>query len=263
MVRLKNNVDMDRYRRLKDISTYIDESFYDFIEDIEVQRTIIREVIQDILIQDKNALVTIGLLVGVLNRQLECSGASMFLASRKFFRDSATLILTLMELRLDLEYISKNVDNELKWISQIKANKKLWGVRDQINAVSKDESEKSSDINVYRFLSIIKHGNPAHGHLAFQISVKPDRILIDETNSSVNPKQLLGLLSYQFERSFDSALVIAKRHEIDLSKYEPRMNEIKAIIKTKSFNNLKEMAREFFDATNKAADQPNHTKPIT
>lgn len=181
----------------------------------------------------------------------------MFLASRKFFRDSATLILTLMELRLDLEFIAKNVDNELKWISQVNANKKLWGVKDQINAVGKDDSEKSSDTNVYQFLSIIKHGNPAHGHLAFQISVKPDRILIDENNSSVNPKQLLGLLSYQFDRSFDAALVIAKRHGIDLSKYEPRMNEIKATIKTKSFNNLKEMIKEYIDATNKTADLTN------
>ncbi len=102
---------MDNYRRLKDFPTYIDEGFYDLIDDIEIQRTIIREVIKDILHQNKNSLLT----VGILNRQLECSGASMFLASRNFFRDSATLILTLMELRLDLEYIVKSVDNKLKW----------------------------------------------------------------------------------------------------------------------------------------------------
>ncbi|MFZ2325171.1 MAG: hypothetical protein WAV89_15925 [Ignavibacteriaceae bacterium] len=116
---------MDNFRRLKDLPTYIDESFYDLIDDIEVQRTIIREVISDILLQNKNPLVTVGILVGILNRKLECSGASMFLASRNFFRDSATLILTLMELRLDLEFIAKDVDNELKWISQEKSNNKL------------------------------------------------------------------------------------------------------------------------------------------
>ena len=107
----QTKITMDNYRRLKDFPTYIDEGFYDLIDDIEIQRTIIREVIKDILHQNKNSLLT----VGILNRQLECSGASMFLASRNFFRDSATLILTLMELRLDLEYIVKSVDNKLKW----------------------------------------------------------------------------------------------------------------------------------------------------
>lgn len=171
---------MDNFRRLKDLPTYIDESFYDLIDDIEVQRTIIREVISDILLQNKNPLVTVGILVGILNRKLECSGASMFLASRNFFRDSATLILTLMELRLDLEFIAKDVDNELKWISQEKSNNKLWRVKDQIISLKKDESEKSADLESYEFLSIIKHGNPAVGHLSFKIAAKPDRLIIDK-----------------------------------------------------------------------------------
>ena len=188
---------MDNYRRLKDFPTYIDESFYDLIDDIEVQRTIIRELITDILHQNKNSLVTVGIFVGILNRQLECSGASMFLASRNFFRDSATLILTLMELRLDLEFIANDVDNELKWISQERTTKKLWGVTDQIISLKKDENEKSADLKSYEFLSIIKHGNPAMGHLSFNISAKSNRLIIDKKNIAVNPKMLLSLLSYQ------------------------------------------------------------------
>ena len=128
----------------------------------------------------------------------------------------------------------------MKWVSQEKLHKKLWNVKDQINAVAKDESEKSADIKCYEFLSIIKHGNPAVGHLSFKISAKPDRLIIDEENKSLNPKQLLGLLSYQFDKSFEAALIISKRNEIDLSSLKLRMTEIQASIKTKSFNNLKE-----------------------
>lgn len=236
---------MDNYRRMKDFPTYIDESFYAFIDDIEVQRTIIREVITNILHQNKNSLVTVGVLVGILNRQLECSGASMFLASRNFFRDSAILILTLMELRLDLEFIAKNADNELKWITQEKSNKKLWNVKHQISSAAKDESEKSSDLETYEFLSIIKHGNPAVGHLSFMISAKSDRLIIDRKNNSVNPKQLLGSLSYQFDKTFDAVLTISKRNGIDLSSFQSRMTKIQASIKIKSSNNLEQMIKEY------------------
>lgn len=233
-----------QYRKLKDYHSLKDEDFYDLIVDVKTQKAIISEIIQEIIDQNKNSLVTIGILIGILNRQQECSAASMFLASRSFFRDSATLILTLMELRLDLEYIAKDESNELNWISQDKSNKKLWRVKDQILSVAKDESEKSADLKVYQFLSIIKHGNPTHGHLAFNISAKPDRIIIDENNNSINPKHLLCLLSYQFDRSFDAVLTITKRHNVDLSSYESKMTDIKTSIKKKFVTVLKEMIRE-------------------
>lgn len=238
---------MDNYRRLKDFPTYIDESFYDLIDDIEIQRTIIREVISDILLENKNPLVTVGILVGILNRKLECSGAAMFLASRNFFRDSATLILTLMELRLDLEFIANDADNELKWISQERTTKKLWRVTDQIISLKIDENEKSADLKSYEFLSIIKHGNPAVGHLSFKIAAKSDKIIIDEKNIAVNPKLLLSLLSYQFDKSFDAVLTISKRNGIDLSSFQSRMTKIQASIKIKSSKNTEEMISEYDD----------------
>ena len=133
----------NEHRRLKDYPSLKDENFYDLVIDIEIQRTIINELISDILIQNKNSLVSVGILIGILNRQQECSTASMFLASRNFFRDSATLILTLMELRLDLAYIAKSKDNELNWISQEESKKKLWSVSKQIKNVAKDENKKN------------------------------------------------------------------------------------------------------------------------
>ncbi len=246
---------MEQYRRLKDFPAYIDESFYDFIDDLELQRTIIREVIRDIIAQNKNSLVTIGVLVGVLDRQLECSIASIFLSSRKFFKDSATLILTSMELRLDLEFIAKSHENELKWISQERPNKKLWNVKDQIISVSKDKSEEESDLKIYQFLSIIKHGNPAHGHLAFTISAKPGKILFDPKNSTVNPKLLMGLLSHQLDKSFAAVSIIALRNGIDLSSYESRMKDIKTSIQTKSIINIREMVSAYIGSLSK------HDKP--
>lgn len=251
---------MDSYRRLKDLPTYIDESFYDYTDEIEIQRTIIREIISEIITQNKNPLVTVGILVGILNRQTECCAASMFLASRNFFRDSAILILTLMELRLDLEYIAKNVDNEQKWFSQERSSKKLWSVKDQIRFVATGEDEEIADLEAYKFLSIIKHGNPALGNLAFKISAKPGEILIDEKNRGVNPKHLLVILSYQLKRSLKAVLTISKRHGVNLSDFEPRMSKVQATIDIKSSDTVEEMIKEYFDLTTKVdtESEPSH-----
>jgi len=241
----------DTYRRIKDFPSHIDEDFYDYVDDVEAQRTILREMILEIIQQNKNSLITVGVLVGVLNRQLECSMASIFLLSRKFFRDGAILALTLMELRLDLEYIAKDVENEMKWISQEKHNKKIWRVSDQIKAVAKNEKEESADYTTYKFLSIIKHGNPAVGHLSFKISAKPDRIVVDEGNNSVDPKQILGILSIQINKSLEAVLIISERNGIDLSTFKPRMIELENIIGKRVYDNLMEIVKSYISKKNK------------
>jgi hypothetical protein len=40
---------MGKYRRLKDYATYINVSFYEFLDEVEIQHTIMRELINDIL----------------------------------------------------------------------------------------------------------------------------------------------------------------------------------------------------------------------
>lgn len=110
-------------------------------------------------------------------------------------------------------------------------------------------------MKVYEFLSIIKHGNPAKGHISFTISVKPEKIIIDKKNVSVNPIQLLGLISYQFEKSHEAVLIIADRNGIDLNKYKTPINAIQNSIRGKIVNNLKKTITEYIGQTKKT---PNH-----
>ena len=50
--------------------------------------------------------VTVGLVVAVLQRMIECATSILILAEQNRSRDMAVLLLNLMELRIDLQYIS-------------------------------------------------------------------------------------------------------------------------------------------------------------
>lgn len=112
--------------------------------------------------------------VGVLQRMAECALAIELLASKGFLRDAATLILTLMELRLDLQYMARVPGREAEWLSHEAQSRKPWTVGREIKDVYPDAGERDTELANYRMLSMVKHANPAGSNASFPLSPVDD-----------------------------------------------------------------------------------------
>jgi hypothetical protein len=108
--------------------------------------------------------------VGVLHRMAECALSIELLASKGFLRDAATLILTLMELRLDLQYMARVRGRDVEWLSHAAQSRKPWPVHREIEELYPDDNERDAELANYRTFSTIKHANPAGGNAAFPLS---------------------------------------------------------------------------------------------
>ena len=85
---------------------------------------IVKKLILEIIEKNKNVKVTIGVVLSILDRILECGISLQHLAVKGFVRDSSVLLLNIIELRLDLQYISLSKDREDIWLKSTKQNKK-------------------------------------------------------------------------------------------------------------------------------------------
>jgi len=106
----------------------------------------------------------------ILMRAVECALSAELLGSRGRARDVGILLLTLIELRLDLQYMALDLSRVTVWRSHVAGDRKPWSVRKQIRAIFQSQEEQRSEIKIYEQLSTIKHGNPAAGQSAFALS---------------------------------------------------------------------------------------------
>lgn len=117
-------------------------------------------------------------VTGVFHRMAECTLSIELLASKGFVRDAATLLLTLIELRLDLQYMTLRHGREDEWLKHAAENRKPWPVGQQITELCSDVGERDAEHTNYRNLSMIKHGNPAGGVQSFPIGVREGALVV-------------------------------------------------------------------------------------
>lgn len=108
-------------------------------------------------------------VVGILNRITEVCLSVELLVSKGRWRDAATLLLTIFELRLDLQYLVAEQTRVETWLSHREKGRKPWRVTEQIRDLFPDDSEREAERSNYRSFSMIKHGNPAADGLGFSI----------------------------------------------------------------------------------------------
>jgi len=116
----------------------------------------------------------------VLYRMKDCMVSIELLISKGLERDAATLILTLIELRLDMQYIGLDYKNAETWINHNKENKKPWNVGFLFKELFPNEKELENEKEIYRKYSMIKHGNPFGGTISFPVGVKDGWLVVKE-----------------------------------------------------------------------------------
>ena len=107
--------------------------------------------------------------LAILNRMTEASLSAEVLCSMNLVRDAAVLILSVHELRLDLQYLSQDCTRAGSWLSHTQAQRKPWRVASQIRELYSSSRDREAEEAVYRWYSMAKHGNPVGGTFAFPI----------------------------------------------------------------------------------------------
>ncbi len=155
---------------------------------VQKMRTAILKTVNSLLTQNAQTSKAAPMIVvaGVFHRMSECTLSIELLASKGFVRDAATLLLTLIELRLDLQYIAQSPGREDEWLSHTTENRKPWSVRNQITEIFNDTKERDAEFANYRTFSMVKHGNPAGGTASFPIVVRENGLVLPSPDEKPN-----------------------------------------------------------------------------
>ena len=155
---------------------------------VQKMRLTILKTVNSLFSQNAPASKAAPLIVvaAVFHRMAECSLSIELLASKGFVRDAATLLLTLIELRIDLQYIVLSPGREDEWLKHTTENRKPWTVRQQITEIFDDMNERDAEFKNYRTFSMVKHGNPAGGTTSFPIGVQKDTLLFPSIDEKPN-----------------------------------------------------------------------------
>jgi len=93
----------------------------------------------------------------------ETFNSILLLALNGCVRDASVLLLTLIELKLDVKYIGCDESRADRWLKHSQMERKPWKVGNLITELYPDTSEREASTYIYRYYSAIKHANPAAG----------------------------------------------------------------------------------------------------
>ncbi|MGE0270082.1 MAG: hypothetical protein AB7P84_02275 [Alphaproteobacteria bacterium] len=83
--------------------------------------------------------------------------------------EASVLTLTQFELRLQLAYTAYDPKNATQWVEHEDVRYLSLNMRDRINSLFKDETERARLYSIFQNLSGIKHGNPVYSELGFSV----------------------------------------------------------------------------------------------
>ena len=161
----------------------------------------VNELTKEITSSGKNTRSTLGIILPVLLRLVECSQSIAILLMKNRLRDASILMLNIYELRLDLIYISLDTSREEIWITSNVKSKKPWKVGAQQKEIFKEHDELSAEKSIYRNFSMTKHGNIAGDQTSFPVAFKKNNLIF----SGEHPRQVTGHI-FALSGFLDSAL---------------------------------------------------------
>lgn len=112
----------------------------------------------------------------ILSRINETVKAATLLISNNFNRDAAVLLTCLMELRLDILYISQDESRAETWLNHSNSYSKPWKVKMLLEALFTNPGELEAEKKLYKRYSTIKHGNPVAKTHAFPFAISDQYI---------------------------------------------------------------------------------------
>ena len=138
-----------------------DEVRTEYIMCVSEMLSHVRSLFSSIICENTEVRVTIGLVAAILHRVSECAASVLILAEQNRARDMAVLLLNLMELRIDLQYIALSEERESEWLEHVNEWRKPWNLDSQLKEIFQNPKERQAEVDIYHIFSMIKHGSPA------------------------------------------------------------------------------------------------------
>ena len=163
---------------------------------VQEMRSTLIAFLKHVLSQLTSTAVTapVRVILAIVNRLAEAALSIELLCQKNLTRDAAILLLSLHELRLDLQYIARDQSRADIWLDHTKENQKPWRVTRQIKEIYIVPHERDAELEIYRKYSMVKHCNPVGENFAFGVAAKRDFLLVDcGGNSPLVRVHLLGL----------------------------------------------------------------------
>lgn len=159
------------YVHWKDLKNIEDQTVYSFGMIVQKMRSEITNLINTVGEQASFKPLTQSNFVSlkVLFRLKECMVSIELLISKGLARDAAQLLLTLMELRLEMQYVSENSSHASDWIACSRQNKKPWTVDFLIKNLFPNDEDRHTERSNYKHLLQIKHSDPMGSQPSFPV----------------------------------------------------------------------------------------------
>ena len=117
--------------------------------------------------------------LAIVDRLAEGALSVELLCQKNRVRDAAIILLSLHELRLDLQYIALDLERANIWLDHAQEGKKPWQVARQMKAMYNRPDELEAERWLYRQYSMVKHCNPAGQIFAFGVAADRDSLKLD------------------------------------------------------------------------------------
>jgi len=168
----------------------------------------------------------------ILSRINETVKAATLLISNNFNRDAAVLLTCLMELRLDLLYISQDESRADIWLNHSNSYRKPWKVQMLLETLFKDPRELEAERELYKRYSMIKHGNPVAKTFAFPFALS-DQYITMPSHEDVLGSNFIWFVYALFEelyRSLKAASSGFSKRLSDTADLESKADSVKEVM---------------------------------
>lgn len=224
------------YVHWKDLKNIEDQTVYSFGMIVQKMRSEITNLINTVGEQASSKPLTQSNFVSlkILFRLKECMVSIELLISKGLARDAAQLLLTLMELRLEMQYITENPSCASKWISNNRQNKKSWPVDFLIKALFPNHEDQNTERSNYKHLLQIKHSDPMGTQPNFPVK-NDDFIHSDQNDLAVclfcEGSECYRTLIAASEDLADSGFTISKNRKAieELNELKERLQSLRKL----------------------------------
>ena len=170
--------------------------------------------------------VPIRVVLSILHRLVEGALSIELLCRKNRVRDAAILLLSLHELRLDLQYIARNPRRADIWLDHTEGHRKPWRVANQMAEVYTTQGEFDAERSIYRQYSMVKHCNPVGQTFAFPIAGDRDSLHLDfSSDNSHMVRTHMFALGAHIHCAVAAAISLLADEGIDVADYSDRIEE--------------------------------------
>lgn len=209
---------------------------------------IIHDLIAQIIKRNKNVEISLGFVGSILDRIAESIKTISYLSLKNLNRDSAVILVNLIELRTDIKYISKNPKELIKWFKHDKRKYKPWPFAEQLKSIGTDE-EIESDKKIYEICSMAKHGNPVGQDVSFNFGNLDGNLFISGNTDYRITDYLFWTYFYGID-AIESGLKILSDNDLEFPSIQEKLDKIKEDSKGVTGRILEKRIMNYIYATN-------------